>query len=95
MMFDDRFHPLESNEYEQDNNYNYNQFNNDVGRGYINKKVIIKINNGLRFKNQSTPVYASGFTGSNIRNAETGKFMPGIVGRMEDEKRYFKVKFLE
>jgi hypothetical protein len=109
MMFDDRFHPSEPNDYASllmsfpyikepaKSNYNkdYDNFGTDVGRGYIYKNVILNTKKGLILKKKPIPVYASGFTGSKIRNAVTGQHMQGRVGRVEDERQYIKVKFLK
>ena len=107
-MFDDRFHPSEPNDYALSginfvidaeisfyNNKDYDKFGTDVGRGHIYKNVILNTKKGLILKKRLIPVYASGFTGSKIRNAVTGRHMQGRVGRIEDERQYFKVKFLK
>jgi hypothetical protein len=95
MFNDDRFHPSELYEYTIDcDDYN-DKCKVDTGRGFIYKKVIINTPKGLVLKNKHVPVYTSGFTGSKIRNATTGQYMPGIVGRFDDEKQYIKIKFLK
>jgi hypothetical protein len=96
MMFDDRFHPLESNEYDEEDYHRYDKA--DVGLGFIKKKEYVhnkyKDQDHVYIKTKNVPVYASGCAGSIIRNALTGARMTGTVGCTDDEKQYFKVKYL-
>jgi len=93
-MFDDRFHPLESNEYDEEDYRRYDKA--DVGLGFIKQKEYVhdKLDNILFTKSVNTPVYTSGCAGSIIRNALTGARMSGTVGCAADEKQYYKVKYL-
>ena len=94
-MFDDRFNPLDSNEYDEED---YRRFDKvDVGLGFIKQKKIIYNNdefNSYHIKTTKLPIYTTGGTGSIIRNALTGAKMPGIVGNTLDEKQYYKMKYL-
>jgi hypothetical protein len=90
MYQEDRFLPLHDNEYE--NIDNKKLINNlkllDTGYGVIKKKVLTE--NGTT-KNKKLEVYASGDTGSNIRDAITGSYYNLKVGS-DDEDYFFKVR---
>lgn len=92
MEYDDRYTPLEANDYD-DSNHNHNQQSalkksKILNRGYHKIMINTVINN----KNKSIElgVYGSGSHESQIRNAETGEYYKYKVGTM-DEDLFFKV----
>jgi hypothetical protein len=89
MLYDeDRFLPIHANE------YNENHLLNDVktldrGYGVIRKQVNLE-KGGTKLK--KIGVYASGDTGSNIRDAITGCYYKSKVGSA-DEDYFFTVRY--
>jgi hypothetical protein len=90
MEYDDRYTPLEANDYDD---LNHNQQNalkkaQILNRGYHKIMKNILVNN--KNKKIELGVYGSGSSESQIRNAETGEYYKYKVGTM-DEDLFFKV----
>lgn len=90
MEYDDRYTPLEANDYDD---LNHNQQNalkkvKILNRGYhkITKNILVNNKN----KNIELGVYGSGSQECQIRNAETGEYYKYKVGSF-DEDLFFKV----
>ena len=90
MEYDDRYTPLEANDYD-DSNHNHKSGLKKVqslNRGYHTLTRNIVLNNNK--KKIELGVYGSGSHESPIRNAETGEYYKYKVGTM-DEDLFFKV----
>ena len=89
MDYIDNFHPVELNDY--DNNEEIEKRMDVIkktDRGY-NKTTRIVTRNDVT-KKTKVEFYVSGDTGSNIRDAEIGHYYPNIIGSL-DEDLFFKV----
>lgn len=90
MEYDDRYTPLEANDYDDSNHNQQSALKKSkiLNRGYHKIMINTVINN----KNKSIElgVYGSGSHESQIRNAETGEYYKYKVGTM-DEDLFFKV----
>jgi|Laugresbdmm110sn_2_1035109.scaffolds.fasta_scaffold09099_2 hypothetical protein len=89
MDYIDNFHPVELNDY--DNNEEIEKridIIKKTDRGYNKTSRLVSRNNVL--KKSKIEFYVSGDTGSNIRDAETGHYHPNIIGSL-DEDLFFKV----
>jgi hypothetical protein len=92
MEYDDRYTPLEANDYDDSN------FNKDsalkkskvLNRGYHKIFRNVLFSNNKNTKKVEIGVYGSGSHESPIRNAETGEYYKYKVGTM-DEDLFFKV----
>jgi hypothetical protein len=92
MEYDDRYTPLEANDYDDSN------FNKDsalkktrvLNRGYHKISRNVLLSNNKTTKRVEIGVYGSGSHESPIRNAETGEYYKYKVGTM-DEDLFFKV----
>ena len=90
MEYDDRYAPLESNDYDDSNQNQHSALKNikSLNRGYHKIMINTVINN--KNKRIELGVYGSGSHESPIRNAETGEYYKYKVGTM-DEDLFFKV----
>jgi hypothetical protein len=90
MEYDDRYAPLESNDYDDSNHNQQGALKNvkSLNRGYHKIMINTVINN--KKKKIELGVYGSGSHESPIRNAETGEYYKYKVGTM-DEDLFFKV----
>jgi hypothetical protein len=88
MEYDDRYTPLESNDYDDSNQQGALKKVKSLNRGYhkITKNIVINNKN----KKVEIGVYGSGSHESPIRNAETGEYYKYKVGTM-NEDLFFKV----
>jgi hypothetical protein len=89
MDYIDNFHPVELNDY--DNNEELEKridVFKKTDRGYNKTYRLVPKNDIL--KKTKVEFYVSGDIGSNIRDAETGQYYPNIIGAL-DEDLYFKV----
>lgn len=89
MDYIDNFHPMELNDY--DNNDELEKRIDVIkktDRGYNKTWRLMPRNDVL--KKTKVEFYVSGDIGSNIRDAETGHYYPNIVGSL-DEDLFFKV----
>jgi len=90
MEYDDRYTPLEANDYDDSNHNQQNALKKvqSLNRGYhkITKNIVLNNKN----KNIEIGVYGSGSHESPIRNAETGEYYKYKVGTM-NEDLFFKV----
>jgi hypothetical protein len=89
MEYDDRYTPLESNDYDDSNQNQQSGLKKvqSLNRGYHKLMRNILVNN--RTKKIELGVYGSGSQESPIRNAETGEYYKYKVGTM-DEDLFFK-----
>ena len=89
MEYDDRYTPLESNDYDDSNQNQQSALKKvqSLNRGYHKLMRNILVNN--RTKKIELGVYGSGSQESPIRNAETGEYYKYKVGTM-DEDLFFK-----
>ena len=91
MEYDDRYTPLVSNDYDNQNNIQESALKKAqlLNRGY--HKILRNVSNSNRIaKNVEIEVYGTGSQESQIRNAETGEYYKYKVGTM-DEDLFFKV----
>lgn len=92
-QYDDRYTPLEPNEYDDFDTENNRRKGLDkvrsLNRGYHTIKRKVGFNNGTS-KIMDIGVYGSGCHESPIRNAETGEYYKYKVGTF-DEDLFFKV----
>ena len=90
MEYDDRYTPLEANDYDDSNHNQQNALKKvkNLNRGYhkITKNILVNNKN----KNIELGVYGSGSQECQIRNAETGEYYKYKVGSF-DEDLFFKV----
>jgi hypothetical protein len=88
MEYDDRYTPLESNDYDDLNQQGALKKVKSLNRGYhkLTKNIVVNSKN----KNIEIGVYGSGSHESPIRNAETGEYYKYKVGTM-NEDLFFKV----
>jgi hypothetical protein len=85
----DNYDPREENDFD-DNKEGLDDFKKlDKGYYKLYKKMIDPMRR--RVKRSAIELYASGQTGSNIRNAVTGEYTKYVVGKTQDEGAFFKV----
>ena len=89
MEYDDRYTPLEANDYDDSNHNQQNALKKvqSLNRGYHKFEKVVDYNSNI--KNVEIGMYGSGGPGSQIRNAETGEYYNYKVGTM-DEDLFFK-----
>ena len=87
MEYEDRFHPNESNDLENDIKNMMAQIRS-IDKGFHRLKRDYDTPNGK--KTMNTIIYSSGDIGSNIRNAITGQHYVDKVGSI-NESNYFKI----
>jgi hypothetical protein len=89
--YDNRFHPADTNEYDNTNNKELENFKSlDVGYNFFYR---LQERPDGRLKKTKVEFYTSGQSGSKIRDAETGVYYAHKVGS-EDEDLYFKVRLV-
>ena len=91
MEYDDRYTPLVSNDYDNQNQLQESALKKAqvLNRGY--HRILRNVSNSNRIaKNVEIGVYGSGSQECPIRNAETGEYYKFKVGTM-DEDLFFKV----
>jgi hypothetical protein len=90
MYQDDFYNPADPNDFDNDNNGD-KTFEKakrmDKGYNVIYRKALRKDG---RSYNKKIELYTSSSTGCRIRDAETGSYLPSLVGS-KDEDLYFKV----
>lgn len=91
MDYDDRYHPAESNDYE-DNEKAMNELKRmDAGYNKVFRDVSFVNKKGENvLKRQKVEFYTTGDIGSRIRDAESGVYYNAIVGSL-DEHQFYKV----
>jgi hypothetical protein len=89
MYQDDFYNPVDSNDFDDLNGEKIFEKTKRLDKGYnvIYRKTL---RNDGRTYNKKIEVYTSSCTGSHIRDAETGAYLPSLVGS-KDEDLYFKV----
>jgi len=90
MEYDDRYTPLEANDYDDFKQESALKKTKSLNRGYHTLSINILLNNRKTTKKVDIGVYGSGSHESPIRNAETGEYYKYKVGTM-DEELFFKV----
>ena len=92
MEYDDRYTPLESNDYDAPDFKQDSALKNSkvLSRGYHKISRNVLFSNNKNTKKVEIGVYGSGSHESPIRNAETGEYYKYKVGTM-DEDLFFKV----
>ena len=95
MYYDDRFHPVDSNDFDDyDSRRNHTLQNlKSLDKNYHKYKKMVTVEDETGYRSQKKVLieyYASGQTGSYIRNAQTGISTKDIVGS-KSEDFYFKI----
>lgn len=95
MYYDDRFHPVDSNDFEDyDSRRNHTLQNlKSLDKNYYKYKKMVTVEDETGYRSQKKVLieyYASGQTGNYIRNAQTGIYTKDMVGS-KSEDLYFKI----